>query len=81
MAVDGLEVRFAARIAPAGPDGRFRIGPLRPGKYQVYPGSGADTPIRKAEGARDTPGEITVEGEERDLGDIALPVGARLEGG
>ncbi len=81
LASDELEVSFAARIATAGPDGRFRLGPLRPGKYKVYPGAGAGAPLRKLPGAADTAGEVAADGDTQDLGNIALPVGARLEDG
>jgi protocatechuate 3,4-dioxygenase beta subunit len=77
MASDGLEVSYAARIAAAGADGRFRLGPLRPGKYKVYPGTGAGAPLGKLQGAAETAGEIASDGATHDLGDIVLPAGAK----
>ncbi len=79
MAADELEARFAARIAVAGPDDRFRLGPLRPGKYKVYPGTGSGAPIRELPGTADTTGEIAGADDEKSLGDLPLPAGAQRQ--
>ena len=79
VAADGLDSIYAARIATADADGRFRLGPLRSGKYEVHPGTGIGTPLRKLPGAKDAAGEIGADGDTRDLGDIALPAAAKRQ--
>lgn len=77
VAADGLDSVYAQRIATADADGRFRLGPLRPGKYKVYPGGDPGAPLRRSPGADDTAGEIAADGDTHDLREITLPAGAR----
>jgi beta-lactamase regulating signal transducer with metallopeptidase domain len=76
---DGLDSRFADRIATASADGNFRLGPMRQGKYQIRPGTGQGAPLGQLPGAAENAGNIDADGETRDLGDIALPAGAKLQ--
>ena len=74
---DELDSPYAARVATAGADGRFRLGPLRGGKYEVFPGTGEGVPVRKLAGATVRAGEAIDDGQTRDLGDMTLPTGAK----
>lgn len=78
VADDGLDSVYAARIATADADGRFRLGPLRPGKYRIHPGMGRGAPLGKLPGAAETTGEVVNDGDTHDLGDMAIPAGVRL---
>ena len=78
VAADGLDSTYAPRIVTADADGRFRLGPLRLGKYQIYPGMGPGAPLAKLPGAAETAGEVASDGDTRDLGDMAIPAGVKL---
>ena len=75
VAADGMDSVYAARIATAGADGRFRLGPLRPGKYEVHPGTGNGAPLQPLKESTKAAGEIATEGASADLGDLVLPGG------
>ncbi len=79
VAADGLDSVYAPRIVTAGADGQFKLGPLRPGKYAVHPGTGTGAPLRKLKGVKEAEGEIGADGDTVNLGDIALPAGTKQQ--
>jgi hypothetical protein len=74
---DGLECAYAARIAKVGSDGRYRLGPLRAGRYEVYCGRGAGAPVSQMEGTPTAPAEIKSDGETVEQPDLVLPANVK----
>jgi protocatechuate 3,4-dioxygenase beta subunit len=66
-ASDYMDCLYADKICPIGPNGSFRIGPLRPGKYELRPDTVEGININP----RITPAYITVE-DGKDLSMVDL---------
>jgi hypothetical protein len=71
-ATDRLDVSYSDRVATTDQSGAFKLGPLRPGSYEVTVGTGQGVPIQKMAGIEPKRVEV-LDGEEKSIGEWTLP--------